>query len=83
MKSLKQSRNIMTQARHEQNQAKLNVQARRAIVREESSYSTKEVTGLTEIGEPVQTSNMSSALHSLGLYGGVAKRKPILRKAIF
>ena len=62
--------------------AKLSNRGRRALVREVTKNPM--VTGLhnssVEMGEPSRTTNISAELHQSGIYGRVARRKPLLSK---
>nr|ACV85768.1 transposase [Acipenser fulvescens]ACV85769.1 transposase [Acipenser fulvescens] len=63
---------------------KLSIRARRALVREatKSPMATlKELQCSTaELGDTVHTATIARVLHKTGLYGRVAKRKPLLKK---
>jgi hypothetical protein len=59
-------------------------QRRRAMVREVTKNQMDTLTGLqsssVEMGEPSSRTTISAALHLSGLYGRVARRKPLLCK---
>jgi hypothetical protein len=65
-------------------QAKLSNLGRRALVREVTKIPMVTLTELqsssVEIGEPSRRTTIFSALHQSGLYGGVARQKPLLSK---
>jgi transposase len=62
---------------------KLNNWARRTLVREVTKNPVTTLTelqsSLAEMGEPARRTTVSIALHQSGLYGRVARRKPLLR----
>jgi transposase len=64
--------------------AKLNNRERRALVREVTKNSIATLTELqsssVEMGEPSRRTTISVAQHQLGLYGRVARQKPLLSK---
>jgi hypothetical protein len=64
--------------------AKLSNWGRRALVRKVSKNPTVTVTELqsstVEMREPSRRTTISAALHQSGLYGRVARRKPLLSK---
>ena len=64
--------------------AKLSNQGRRALVRELTKNPMVILTELqsssVEMGEPSRRSTISAALHQSGLYGRVARLKPLLSK---
>ena len=63
---------------------KLSIRARRALVREATKRpmaTLKELQCSTaELGDTVHTATIARVLHKTGLYGRVAKRKPLLKK---
>ena len=65
--------------------AKLSNQGRRALFREITKNLMVTLTELlsssVEMGEPSRRTTISAALHKSGLYGRVARRKPILNKS--
>ena len=64
--------------------AKLSNRERRALVREVTKNLMVTLTELqnssAEMGEPSRRTTISAALHHLGLYGRVTRRKPLLSK---
>jgi transposase len=64
--------------------AKLSNQGRRALVREETNDPMVTLTELqsssVEMAEPSRKTTISAVLDQLGLYGRVARRKPLLSK---
>jgi len=64
--------------------AKLSDRGRRALVREVTKNQMVTLTELqcfsVERGEPSRRTTISAALHQSGLYGRVARRKPLLSK---
>ena len=64
--------------------AKLSNQWRRALVKEVTKIPIVALTELLssslEMGEPSRTTTISVAFHQSGLYGRVARRKPLLSK---
>ena len=63
--------------------AKLSNQGTRALVREVTKNPvtlTKLQSSSVEMGEPSRRTTISAALHQLGLYGRVARQKPLLSK---
>jgi hypothetical protein len=64
--------------------AKLNNRGRRTLIKEMTKNLMFTLTGLqrssVEMGEPSRMTTISAALHQSGLYGRVARRKPLLRK---
>ena len=64
--------------------AKLSNRGRRALVREVTKNPMVTLTELqsssVEMGEPSRRTTISAALHQSGLYGRVARRKPLLSK---
>ena len=64
--------------------AKLSNRCRRALVREVTKNPMVTLTELhcssVEMGEPSRGTNISAALHQSGLYGRVARWKPLLSK---
>jgi transposase len=64
--------------------AKLSNQGRRAFVREVTKNLMVTLTELqcssVEMGEPSRRTTISAALHQSGLYGRVARQKPLLSK---
>uniref|UniRef100_A0A674C282 Uncharacterized protein n=1 Tax=Salmo trutta TaxID=8032 RepID=A0A674C282_SALTR len=65
--------------------AKLSNQGRRALVREVTNNPMVTLTELqsssVEMGEPSKRTAISAALHQSGLYGRLARRKPLLSKS--
>ena len=65
--------------------AKLSNRERRALVREVTKNPMVTLTELqsssVEMGEPPRRTTISAALHQSGLYGRVARRKPLLSKS--
>uniref|UniRef100_A0AAZ3R8Y3 Transposase Tc1-like domain-containing protein n=1 Tax=Oncorhynchus tshawytscha TaxID=74940 RepID=A0AAZ3R8Y3_ONCTS len=65
--------------------AKLSNQGRRALVREVAKKTMVTLTELqsssVEMGEPSRRTTISAALHQSGLYGRVARWKPLLSKS--
>ncbi|MGH0117532.1 UNVERIFIED_CONTAM: hypothetical protein FKN15_038052 [Acipenser sinensis] len=63
---------------------KLSIRARRALVREATKRpraTLKELQSSTaELGDTVHAATIARVLHQTGLYGRVAKRKPLLKK---
>ena len=63
---------------------KLSNRGRRALVREVTKYPMVTLTELQSssvgLGEPPRRTTISAALHQSGLYGRVARRKPLLSK---
>ena len=61
--------------------AKLSNRGRRVFVREVTMVTLIELqSSSVEMGEPSRRTTISAALHQSGLYGRVARRKPLPRK---
>ena len=64
--------------------AKLSIRGRRALVKDVTKNQMVTLTELhsssVEMVEPSRRTSISAALHQLGVYGRVARQKPLLRK---